>query len=745
MFGIFLKDEQSGMPEMIDAIGTALRSMGDGEISISAYDTAWVALVKSLNGDNTPQFPSCIDWIARNQLLDGSWGLSFISENMWRLTKDDDNWTLCGFEIIFPMLLEKAKNLGVNIPLDDPTLEAIYAKRELKFTKIPRDALHVVPTTFLLSIEGMPGLDWKRQCKLQCPDGSFMSSPAPTAYALMQTGDPKCFEFLDRVVSKFNGSVPFVYPIEMFERLWAVDRLERLGISRYFKSEIKDYLDYIYRNWTEEGLAFTKGCLVKDIDGPWVSAFCDCMATMSLLFENDDGQFVCYARQSNQSVTAMYNLFRAANQTTFPDDDHILRRAKSYTRGFLRERRATGQLNDKWIISEGLPGEVGYGLDFPWEASMPRIETRMYLEQYGGSADVGIGKVLYRTNLFSNDMYLKVAKADLRKFQRLCRLEWHSLKRWCGKNNLEMYGVTRQSALRAYFLAAASNFEPSRAAERLAWARTAVLAEAISGCLLMSSNTHDDRTMTAEWLVGEFVNSDDDNPASGRGKKNSRVTSSLGYALRDLIDIHASGNASVADCLRGANGENMDKIDDLDRMVGFEMQELAQCVFQSCSSINRETRQTFLHVTKSYYYVALCSHETIEHHISKDSVVPTEIIRGLLRLVFVYVGKDAQNFLLNKYQRNRCHVREKVEESLHLMLNAQRNKNCMSSDPELLFPSSLKHNHVRRLRLCLHTSHPMATPIQVSILAALQELWKQVCWAGQWHHSLVVMIGEAFE
>jgi hypothetical protein len=42
-------------------------------------------------------------------------------------------------------------------------------------------------------------------------------------------------------------SVPFVYPIEMFERLWVVDRLERLGISRFFKSEIEDYLDYVYR------------------------------------------------------------------------------------------------------------------------------------------------------------------------------------------------------------------------------------------------------------------------------------------------------------------------------------------------------------------------------------------------------------------------------------------------------------------------------------------------------------------
>ncbi|CAD6253565.1 unnamed protein product [Miscanthus lutarioriparius] len=715
------KDKQSGVPEMINAIRAGLRSMGEGEINVSAYDTAWVALVKSLNGDDAPQFPSCIDWIARNQLPDGSWGddmfflvqdriintlaciialkswdvhdyafkkgLSFISENMWRVTKDDENWTLSGFEIIFPMLIEKAKDLGINIPLDDPTLEAIYAKRELKLTKVPREAVHAVPTTFLLSLEGMPGLDWKMLRKLQCPDGSFMSSPAPTAYALMKTGDPKCFEFLDRLVGKYNGSVPFVYPIEMFERLWIVDRLERLGISRYFKSEIEDYLEYVYRHWSDEGLSFTKGCPVKDID--------DTAMGFRLLrlhgypaspcafkrFEND-GQFVCYPRQSNQSVSAMYNLYRAADQASFPGDGHVLGRARSYSRAFLRERRASDQLNDKWIISEG---HVRSG--FPWEASLPRIETRMYLEQYGGSDDVWIGKVLYRMNLISNDAYLKAAKADFSNFQRLCRLEWLSLKRWCDENNLEMYGVTPQSALRAYFLAAASIFEPGRAAERLGWARAAVLAEAISGCLLMSSNTHDDRKVTAEWLIDEFVNSDDEKPASGGGKKNSQVTSSLAYALRDLIDIHASDDASVADCLRGAwkewfmawtkteregprsadtalllvrtveicsgrhhsteqdlkllpdyskleqltrsiccrlateapalTGENMDKIDELDRNVGFEMQELAQCVFQSCSSINRVTRQTFLHVTKRYYYVALCSPETIEHHISK--------------------------------------------------------------------------------------------------------------------------------
>lgn len=72
----FLKGEAKKVSKKddIEAIRTALNSMGDGEISISAYDTAWVALVKKLDGGDGPQFPLSIDWIVQNQLLDGSWG-----------------------------------------------------------------------------------------------------------------------------------------------------------------------------------------------------------------------------------------------------------------------------------------------------------------------------------------------------------------------------------------------------------------------------------------------------------------------------------------------------------------------------------------------------------------------------------------------------------------------------------------------------------------------------------------------
>lgn len=54
---------------------TKIKERIDGEISVSAYDTAWVALVKDIN--NNPQFPSSLEWIVDNQLGDGWWGDKF--------------------------------------------------------------------------------------------------------------------------------------------------------------------------------------------------------------------------------------------------------------------------------------------------------------------------------------------------------------------------------------------------------------------------------------------------------------------------------------------------------------------------------------------------------------------------------------------------------------------------------------------------------------------------------------------
>lgn len=65
--------------------------------------------------------------------------------------------------------------------------------------------MHEVPTTLLHSLEGMPGLDWDRLLRLQCSDGSFLFSPSSTAFAVMQTGDDNCLNYLQRVIHRFGG------------------------------------------------------------------------------------------------------------------------------------------------------------------------------------------------------------------------------------------------------------------------------------------------------------------------------------------------------------------------------------------------------------------------------------------------------------------------------------------------------------------------------------------------------------
>ncbi|KAJ0970094.1 hypothetical protein J5N97_022971 [Dioscorea zingiberensis] len=508
----FEVSEGKQIREMVSEVKTMLSTMGDGEISISAYDTAWVALVQDIHGSGAPQFPSSLQWIVKNQLSDGSWGdeytfsahdrmintlacvialkswsictescdrgMKFVRENISRIAEEDAEHMPIGFEVIFPSMVEIAKALGLDVPYDDPALQSVHAMRNLKLKRIPKDVMHKVPTTLLYSLEGMPGLDWAWLLRLQSSDGSFLFSPSSTAYALMQTGDNKCLAYLQKAVEKFNGGVPNVYPVDLFEHLWAVDRLERLGISRYFELEIKECMDYVHRYWTKDGIGWARNSLVQDVDdtsmgfrllrlhGYDVSPVVKYLADVFHHFEMD-GEFFCIIGQSNQAVTGMYNLNRAS-QIAFPGEE-ILSRAKNFSYKFLREKQCSGQLVDKWIITKDLQGEVEYVLEFPWYSSLPRIETRLYLEQYGGGSDVWIGKTVYR---------------------------------WYTECGLAEKGVSRGALLTTYFLTVASMFEPERAQERLGWARTALLAQVVSSFF---SSDFCSRNMRQNFIQ-EFIN-----------------------------------------------------------------------------------------------------------------------------------------------------------------------------------------------------------------------------------------------
>ncbi|XP_047326081.1 ent-copalyl diphosphate synthase 1-like [Impatiens glandulifera] len=700
-------DEVVGLKKIwqyIQTIRLMLSSMDDGEISVSAYDTAWVALVENIDGNGGgPQFPSSLQWIVDHQLNDGSWGdrlifelhdrmlntlacvvamkhwnihpnkceqgMMFIRENINKLAEENAEHMPIGFEVAFPSLIELARNVGIEVSNDSPFLQEIYSRRNLKLKRIPKDIMHQVPTTLLYSLEGMSDLNWEKLLKLQSQDGSFLFSPASTAFALSQTKDSNCLAYLQRIVSKFNGAVPISYPLDLFERIWMTDRLERLGISRYFQAEIKQCLEYVHRYWTKDGICWARNSKVQDIDDTAMGFRVlrlhghDVSSDVFKSFEND-GEFYCFVGQSTQAVTGMLNLYRAS-QVVFPGE-HLLEDAKKFSLKFLTEKQAANQIFDKWIITKDLPAEVKYALDVPWYASLPRLETRFYLEHYGGENDVWIGKTLYRMPLVNNNLYLELANLDYNNCQALHRLEWDIIQKWSIENNLSQYGMSKKGILKAYYLAAASIFEPERSIERLAWAKTTILIETIVGFFdeqgisndivrdfieefqarTSSQHINDIRTQTEGLVVTlvQTLNQISMDALLDHGRdiqhqlQNYWVTwmmtwkegGEAGLIVRTINTCAGRSNLMssplytrlfdlsnrLSYSLR-ANGDSglvaiMSKIE-------LDMQELLQLVLSSPSSddIDREIKQTFLTVVKTFYYASYFNNSTINSHIAK--------------------------------------------------------------------------------------------------------------------------------
>jgi len=81
-----------------------------------------------------------------------------------------------------------------------------------------------------------------------------------------------------------------------------------------------------------------------------------------------------------------------------------------------------------------------------------------------------------RLGIYFCDYHFSIQKKNCINLDKASRI----LPRWYNENRLMDFGVAQEDVLRAYFLAAASIYEPSRATERLAWARVAILANTIS-------------------------------------------------------------------------------------------------------------------------------------------------------------------------------------------------------------------------------------------------------------------------
>ncbi|KAK8939554.1 hypothetical protein KSP40_PGU016703 [Platanthera guangdongensis] len=449
-------------------------SLGDGDVSPSAYDTAWIARIPATDDASKPHFPTTLEWITKNQLKDGSWGdrdffflyerlactlscvltltlwgqddeliakgLHFLQTRTQDLDKEKSITRTPGFEIIFPSMLKEARSFGLNLPYDLPCLKQIITLREEKITRIPVEVMHSVQTTILLSLEAVQELvQWDRMLKLQSTNGSFLDSPAATAAAYLNTRDKKCLEYLTYIVRTFEDHAPFVYPLDTFERCWVVDTVQRLGIDHHFREEISITLDFLYRTDVLEH------------------------------FKDGDDSFLCYIGETHQGVSDFFSLYRFS-QIAFPGEK-ILKQAKSFAKQRLVNGIEDNNVHDKWAIKKALHKEIEWALKNPWNRSLPRLEARQYIDYYGDN-DVWIGKSLYRMNNINNSKYLELAKLEHNKLHAMHNREANSIIQWWNSCGFDDVLVTQLNPREIHFSISATIYEPEFSSSRIAYTKS---------------------------------------------------------------------------------------------------------------------------------------------------------------------------------------------------------------------------------------------------------------------------------
>ncbi|KAJ7552056.1 hypothetical protein O6H91_06G040000 [Diphasiastrum complanatum] len=151
-----------------------------------------------------------------------------------------------------------------------------------------------------------------------------------------------------------------------------------------------------------------------------------------------DGKFYCFAGESQHGVTEILNLYRAS-QVRFPGET-ILEESHAYSKTHLANALQNKDAFDKWAFKKDLEGEVEYALKYPWHRSVPRLEARNYIEQYGPK-DLWLGKTMYRAciTVILDDLFDSYGSvSDLKLF-----LE--AVKRWDPSVISELSEETRVS------------------------------------------------------------------------------------------------------------------------------------------------------------------------------------------------------------------------------------------------------------------------------------------------------------
>ncbi|KAK6149559.1 hypothetical protein DH2020_017084 [Rehmannia glutinosa] len=466
------------------------------ELSVSTYDTAWVAMVPSPNSSQEPCFPDCLNWLLENQCRDGSWaqphhhlllqkdvlsstlacilalkkwgvGVHFIESN-FASTTEKRQIAPMGFDIIFPSMLDYARDLFLELRLEPTTLNDLIHKRDLELKRCYQS--HSGEAYLAYVAEGMGNLqEWKSVVKYQRKNGSLFNSPSTTAAAFIGLPNFGCLNYLNSVLRKFGNAVPAVCPLDIYSQLSTIDNLEKLGISRYFTKEIQSVLDETYRCWLqgdEEIFMDASTCAlafrILRMNGYVVTS-----DRLTELLKECLSSSYCGNMRDIRTTLELYR----ASEIILPTDERDLEKQNLCLKHLLEQKQSSGLTH-----SSQLGRNVD--LEYPFYAIMDRIPKRRNIEHYNFD-NTRILKTSYCSPNFGNKDFLFLSVEDFNKCQAIHREELKELERWVVENRLDELKFARSKSAYCYFSAAATIFAPELSDARMSWAKNGVLTTVV--------------------------------------------------------------------------------------------------------------------------------------------------------------------------------------------------------------------------------------------------------------------------
>ncbi|KAA8524546.1 hypothetical protein F0562_010969 [Nyssa sinensis] len=216
-------------------------------------------------------------------------------------------------------------------------------------------------------------------------------------------------------------------------KLELIDAVQRLGLKYHFETEIKNGVDFIYKDrsdaWLYDDLYATalRFRLLRqhgyNIPQEVFARFMD---------ETSN-----FKTQLCEDVKGMLSLYDASFFGL--EGETIIDEAKTFT--------TTNLKNIKGDISPSLARKVGHALDMPLHWRLTRVEARWFIDTYEQEQDM-------------NPTLLELAKLDYNIVQSVHRKEVSKLARWWVDMGLDKMSFARDRLVEHYFWCSGMVFEP---------------------------------------------------------------------------------------------------------------------------------------------------------------------------------------------------------------------------------------------------------------------------------------------